>query len=85
MNRVSVNAPKAPTIREPAAEITSIGVHKVEKNSNVEAKVRVKIPKVAILTGMMMKAVTGEALPSYTSGAQKWEGKAESLNAKPTV
>jgi hypothetical protein len=41
-----------------------MGVHKIEKNSNVEAKVRAKIPNVAILTGIMMKAVTGEALPS---------------------
>jgi hypothetical protein len=41
-----------------------MGVHKVEKNSSVEARVRAKIPKVAILTGMMIKAVTGEALPS---------------------
>jgi hypothetical protein len=62
-----------------------MGVHKVEKNSRVEAKVRAKIPKVAIFTGMIIKAVTGEALPSYTSGAQKWEGKAESLKAKPIV
>jgi hypothetical protein len=64
LNRVSANAPKAPTINEPAAKITNIGVHKVEKNSSVEAKVRAKIPNVAILTGIMMKAVTGEALPS---------------------
>jgi hypothetical protein len=57
----------------------------VEKNSKVEAKVRANIPKVAILTGIIMKAVTGEALPSYTSGAQKCEGNAESLKAKPIV
>jgi hypothetical protein len=64
LNRVSANAPKAPTNNEPAAKINSMGVHKIEKNSNVEAKVRAKIPNVAILTGIMMKAVTGEALPS---------------------
>jgi hypothetical protein len=57
----------------------------LEKNSKVEAKVRANIPKVAILTGIIMKAVTGEALPSYTSGAQKCEGNAESLKAKPIV
>jgi len=58
-----------------------MGTQKVEKDSRLEARVRAKIPKVAILTGIMIKAVTGEALPSYTSGAQKWEGKAESLKA----
>jgi hypothetical protein len=36
----------------------------VEKNSNVLDKVRANIPKVAILTGIIMNAVTGEALPS---------------------
>jgi len=64
LNRVSAKAPKTPTTKEPAAKIISIGVHKGEKNSRVEAKVRAKIPKVAILTGIMMNAVTGEALPS---------------------
>jgi len=64
LNRVSANAPKAPTIKEPAEKIKSIGVQRVEKTSKVAAKVRANIPKVAIFTGMMMNAVTGEALPS---------------------
>ena len=64
LNLVSAKAPKAPTVKEPAAKVKSMGVHNVEKNSNVEVKVRAKIPKVAILTGIIMKAVIGEALPS---------------------
>jgi hypothetical protein len=64
LKRVSVKAPKAPTIKEPAANIVNIGAQKVEKNSNVDDRVRANIPKVAILTGMIIKAVTGEALPS---------------------
>jgi hypothetical protein len=71
LNLVSANAPKIPTTKEPAAKIISMGLHNGEKNSRVDARVREKIPKVAILTGIIIKAVTGEALPSYTSGAQK--------------
>jgi hypothetical protein len=64
LKRVSVKAPKAPTIKEPAAKIVNSGTQKVEKNSNVEDRVRANIPKVAILTGIIINAVTGEALPS---------------------
>jgi hypothetical protein len=64
LNRVSANAPKAPTIKEPAAKMVSIGVHNVEKNSRVEARERANIPNVAILTGIIIKAVIGGALPS---------------------
>jgi hypothetical protein len=42
----------------------SMGDHRVEKYSKVEPNVRAKIPKVAILTDIIIKAVTGEALPS---------------------
>jgi hypothetical protein len=64
LNLVSAKAPKAPTIKDPAANKDNTGVQKGEKHSKVEAKVRAKTPKVAILTAMMINAVTGEALPS---------------------
>jgi hypothetical protein len=41
-----------------------MGTQKAEKKSRVEASVRAKIPKVVILIGIIIKAVTGEALPS---------------------
>jgi len=41
-----------------------MGTQRVEKDSKVEAKVRTKIPKVAILTGIIIKEVMGPALPS---------------------
>ena len=37
----------------------------------------------AVLTMVAMKAVIGVGAPSYTSGAQKWNGAAEILKPKP--
>jgi hypothetical protein len=64
LKRVSVKAPRAPTISEPAANMVNMGTQNVEKNSKVDARVRANMPKVAIFTGMIINAVTGEALPS---------------------
>ena len=41
--------------------------------------------KAAALTAVAMKAVTGVGAPSYTSGAQLWNGTAETLKPKPVT
>ena len=41
--------------------------------------------KPAALEATARNAATGTGAPSYVSGAQNWNGNAETLNAKPTT
>ena len=47
-------------------------------------KTRRKTAKAAALGPADMNAATGAGAPWYTSGAQIWNGAAETLNATPT-
>ncbi len=46
---------------------------------------RMKPTNAPALTPTAMKAVTGVGAPSYTSGAQLWNGTAEILKPKPVT
>lgn len=46
--------------------------------------IRANTANAAVFTVADMKAVTGSGAPSYTSGVQRWNGAAATLNASPT-
>ena len=47
-------------------------------------RTRTSTAKPAALEAVETKAVIGVGAPSYTSGAQKWNGTIETLKPKPT-
>jgi len=59
----SVKAPKAPTIRDPDPKTRSIGPQKSWNSSKELVNVLAKTAKTPILTGIIIKAVTGLAAP----------------------
>ncbi len=51
---------------------------------NASVSTRNSAANAAALTPVAMNAVTGVGAPSYTSGAQAWNGTAATLKANPT-
>jgi hypothetical protein len=82
---VCTKAPKAPKTIEPDAANRKKGCQKKRKTfaPNKKNKTRAKKEKTPSFTTVEKKKVTGVKTPSYTSGAQAWQGKIESLNQKP--
>lgn len=81
---LAVTAANAPQIIEAIAAITSQGCQIAVALETALDRKRRKKARTATFTGSMKNAVTAVGLPSYTSAAHRWPGKAESLNINPT-
>ena len=65
--------------------MAKIGDHQEDTSEKQVENKRRKAANAAVLTTVDMNAVNGVGEPSYTSGAQKWNGAAATLNARPAV
>ena len=78
-------ATRFPTVIVSTASTAKIGRH-VSATAGNAPNIRTRRPtKPPIFDAVERNAATGEGEPSYVSGAQKWNGTAEILNAKPTT
>src|SRR5947208_297380 len=77
-------AAKLPMVIESSAESHTSGSQPSPIGSNAVRKMRMKTANAAAFGPAERKAVTGVGAPWYTSGAQIWNGAAETLNARPT-
>src|SRR5262245_47005072 len=78
------SAAKFPTVIESNADSHTIGSHPRPIGSNAVRKIRRNTANAAAFGPAERNAVTGVGAPWYTSGAQTWNGDAETLNASPT-
>jgi hypothetical protein len=85
LSLVCIKAPQAPKTIDPVDANKKKGCQKKRKIfvPNKKNKTLVKKAKTPSFTTVEKKNVTGVKTPSYTSGAQAWQGKIESLNQKP--
>src|ERR1041385_3475131 len=81
---VCQSAAKLPTHIEARATPHNRGVQRLAMGSKAVTKMRRKTANAAALGPAERKAETGVGAPWYTSGAQIWNGAAETLNARPT-
>src|SRR3982750_3914749 len=79
-----VSAAKLPMIMVSSAENQRYGSQRSAMGPNAVTKMRIRIANAAAFGPADMNALTGAGAPWYTSGAQTWNGAAETLNAKPT-
>src|SRR5919106_2018738 len=76
---------KLPTVIVSVASMANAGRHESATSGN-PLNISTRSPtKPPIFDAVERKAATGEGAPSYVSGAQKWNGTAEILNANPTT
>src|ERR671918_167856 len=76
---------KLPTVIVSVASTANAGRHESATSGN-PLNISTSSPTTPpIFDAVDRNAATGEGAPSYVSGAQKWNGTAEILNAKPTT
>src|SRR5436305_7800999 len=78
------SAAKFPIVIESSAENQTSGSQPGPIGSNAVMKMRRKTANAAAFGPAERNAETGVGAPWYTSGAQIWNGEAETLNASPT-
>src|SRR6185312_16020548 len=78
-----VKAAKLPMIIVSNAMDQSSGVQRGLRDPKPVIKIRRSTAKAAAFGPADMNALTGLAAPWYTSGAQIWNGAAETLNKRP--
>src|ERR1017187_8802517 len=78
------SAAKLPMVMEASAENHTSGSRPQQPGSNAGMKSRRNTAKAAALGPVERNAVTGVGAPWYTSGAQIWNGAADTLNPSPT-
>ena len=66
-----------------AARTARIKLQSVLTSGNTAVNKRMSTANPAALDAVDRKPATGVGAPSYTSGAQKWNGKSETLKANP--
>ena len=74
-----------PAVIDNAASIHSRGWNTSSRPKKPTTTRFIKATKPAALEATARKAVTGVGAPSYVSGAQVWNGKAETLKANPIM
>src|ERR1039458_491075 len=79
-----IGAAKFPMVIEASAETQTRGSQAAPMGSKAVMKMRRKMAKAAALGPVERNAVTGVGAPWYTSGAQIWNGAADTLNPSPT-
>ena len=72
-----------PAVIDNAASIHSRGWNTSSRPKKPTTTRFIKATKPAALEATARKAVTGVGAPSYVSGAQVWNGNAETLKANP--
>src|SRR5918992_3436044 len=76
---------KFPTVVVSVASIANAGRHESATSGN-PLNISTRSPtNPPIFDAVERNAATGGGAPSYVSGAQKWNGTAEILNANPTT
>src|ERR1017187_7003040 len=78
------SAAKLPMVIEASAENHTSGSHPPPPGSNAVMKSRRNTEQDAAFGAGDRNAVTGVGAPWYTSGAQIWNGAADTLNPSPT-
>src|SRR5271157_5704007 len=81
---VCSSAAKFPMVMESSADIHTRGSQPAPSGSNAVMKIRRNTANAAALGPADRNAATGVGAPWYTSGAQIWNGAADTLNASPT-
>src|SRR5215469_13680863 len=79
-----ISAAKLPTNMVASAEDHTKGSQRFVIGPRAVVKTRTNAANAAALGPTDMNSVTGAGAPWYTSGAQIWNGAADTLNAKPT-
>src|SRR5207253_1798709 len=79
-----ISAAKLPTNMVASADDQTNGSQRFVIGPRAVVKTRTNTANAAALGPADMNNVTGAGAPWYTSGAQTWNGAAETLNAKPT-
>src|ERR1700690_109597 len=79
------NANKFPTVIVTAESTAKTVIQSIVKSWNTTRNKRAITAKPAALEAVERKPETGVGAPSYTSGAQKWNGTIETLNPRPTI
>src|SRR5690349_1814756 len=78
------SAAKFPIVMERIAEVHTSGSQLGAIGPNEVMKIRRNTANAAAFGPADRNAVTGVGAPWYTSGAQIWNGEADTLNASPT-
>src|SRR5579884_2449829 len=79
-----ISAAKLPTNMVASAEDQTNGSQRFVIGPSAVVNTRTNAANAAAFGPADMKSVTGAGAPWYTSGAQIWNGAADTLNAKPT-
>src|SRR4051795_6406723 len=77
------SAARLPKMIDAAARIHSTGCQESGESRNPNQMIEIMATNPPAFDATERKAVTGVGAPSYVSGAQKWNGTAEILNANP--
>ena len=77
------SATRLPTVIDAAARTQNTGCQMSGTVKNPKKTIESSATKPPALDETDRNAVTGVGAPSYVSGAQKWNGTAVTLNAKP--
>ena len=73
-----------PTASVAQARANTTGCQSSARTPSASTNTRISAANPAAFTAEAIRAVTGVGAPTYTSGAQAWNGTAATLNPRPT-